>query len=111
MRLHPLRNHALQITAAAGLLLVLTGCGEGKNELNGPTKTMAVYKANCVSCHGSELQGRVGPNTNLQKVGARMSAADITEQIEQGEGSMPAFKDRLTEEEIGALAEWLSGKK
>jgi cytochrome c551 len=40
-----------------------------------------------------------------------MSASDITQQIEQGEGSMPAFKDRLTAEEITGLSNWLAAKK
>lgn len=104
----------MKLAAAAGVALALAGCGGGSaggDALNGPAEVVSVYKANCVSCHGSELQGRVGPNTNLQKVGARMSNSDIIRQIEQGEGSMPDFKDRLTEEEIAGLAEWLAAKK
>ena len=40
-----------------------------------------------------------------------MSEADIVKQLENGEGSMPSFKDRLTSEEIAGLAAWLAGKK
>ncbi|OBZ13487.1 MULTISPECIES: cytochrome c [Bacillales] len=104
--------------ASAGLLLAMTGCGGGsgsssqKNKaLDGPDEVVAVYKANCVSCHGTGLQGRVGPATNLQKVGERMSAEDITKQIEQGGDTMPAFKERLTAEEIAGLSDWLAAKK
>ncbi|MDQ8732995.1 cytochrome c [Paenibacillus sp. LHD-38] len=100
------------------LVFALTACGgsgngaAGKNSaLDGPAEVVSVYKANCVSCHGTGLQGRVGPATNLQKVGERMSASDITQQIEQGEGSMPAFKDRLTAEQITGLSNWLAAKK
>ncbi|MGO4546841.1 cytochrome c [Paenibacillus sp. 2TAB23] len=100
------------------LVLALAGCGSGeksadddKNALDGPSEAVSVYKANCVSCHGTGLQGRVGPATDLRKVGARMSAADIAQQIEEGEGSMPAFKERLSAEEIAGLSEWLAGKK
>ncbi|WP_138755270.1 c-type cytochrome [Paenibacillus sinopodophylli] len=103
--------------AASILLLVLAGCGSGSGDkpsvspVEGPQEIVSVYKANCVSCHGTGLQGRVGPATDLRKVGARMSAADITKQIEEGEGSMPAFQDRLTAEEITGLADWLASKK
>lgn len=100
------------------LVLALTACGGSGNgaagnnsALDGPAAVVSVYKANCVSCHGTGLQGRVGPATNLQKVGERMSASDITQQIEQGEGSMPAFKDRLTAEQIAGLSNWLAAKK
>ncbi|WP_235560882.1 c-type cytochrome [Bacillus sp. FJAT-28004] len=100
------------------LLFSLAACGgkgnsatDKSNALDGPEEVISVYKANCVSCHGTGLQGRVGPATNLQKVGERMSASDITKQIEQGEGSMPAFKERLTAEEIAGLSDWLASKK
>ncbi|WP_141501914.1 c-type cytochrome [Paenibacillus luteus] len=109
-------NRSLSLIFSAILLLALMGCGgknstEIKSALDGPSEVMSVYKANCVSCHGTGLQGRIGPSTNLQKVGERMSAADITRQIEQGEGSMQPFKDKLTAEEIAGLAEWLASKK
>lgn len=102
--------------------IILSGCGNNNSNstssgqkqqkhMDAPNKTAAVYKANCVSCHGSDLQGRVGPNTNLQQVGSRMSEQDIVQQLQQGDESMPAFKDRLTEEEIAGLAAWLAGKK
>ncbi|HTG71111.1 MAG TPA: cytochrome c [Candidatus Udaeobacter sp.] len=116
MPFNRLLSVGITLIASAGLLVALAGCGgdsaaERSIALDGPAEVVSVYKANCVSCHGTGLQGRVGPATNLQKVGARMSASDITQQIEQGESSMPAFKDRLTTEEIAGLAEWLASKK
>jgi len=109
---------AITLLLSVILLFSLAGCG-GKetssanktNALVGPEEVISVYKANCVSCHGTGLQGRVGPATNLQKVGERMTASDITKQIEEGEGSMPAFKERLTAEEIAGLSNWLASKK
>lgn len=116
MPFNRLLSVGITLIASAGLLVAMAGCGgdraaERSSALDGPAEVVSVYKANCVSCHGTGLQGRVGPATNLQKVGAHMSASDITQQIEQGEGSMPAFKDRLTSEEIAGLAEWLASKK
>lgn len=113
------RNRGFSIATTFFIaVLMLAGCGskensspEKTNALIGPEEVISVYKANCVSCHGTGLQGRVGPATNLQKVGERMSAADITKQIEEGEGSMPAFKERLTADEIAGLSNWLASKK
>lgn len=108
-----------KIVGASVLLLALAACGgtgggakqEGAGLSDAPAAVASVYKANCVSCHGTELQGRMGPVTNLQQVGARLAAVDIVKQIEEGEGSMPPFKERLSAEEINGLAEWLAGKK
>jgi cytochrome c551 len=68
-----------------------------------------VFKQNCVSCHGVDLGGGVGPS--LQKVGARLTQQQIAATITNGKGVMPAFKDKLKPEEIDALSSWLAAKK
>ncbi|MFF2484637.1 c-type cytochrome [Paenibacillus sp. NPDC058071] len=107
----------------AGLLLcvgavtvLLAGCGGSKptSHMDAPAKTAAVYKAKCINCHGSELQGRIGAQTNLQKVGATLTEEDIIAKVKNGSGeggTMPAFQDKLSDEEIAQLAAWLAGKK
>jgi len=90
----------------------LAACGGPSVSINNaPADVAATYKANCIQCHGTELQGRVGPPTNLQQIGARMTAADIAAVIEEGKRPMPAFKETLTEDEITKLAEWLASNK
>ncbi|TYP71877.1 c-type cytochrome [Paenibacillus methanolicus] len=114
----PIARLSLAATAAAALLLA-SGCGGGSGgqggaasaELTGPAETLTLYRNNCVNCHGAELQGRMGAVTNLAEVGSRMSEAEIEAQIKSGSGAMPAFAERLTEEEIKALASWLAGHK
>lgn len=69
----------------------------------------ATLKANCISCHGEQLQGQVGPN--LQKIGATMSSDQLYGIIRKGTGQMPAFKDRLKDEEIANVALWLAELK
>ncbi|KIL42477.1 cytochrome c-551 [Gordoniibacillus kamchatkensis] len=69
----------------------------------------AIYKQNCMSCHGADLSGGVGPN--LQKVGSRLSADQITAQIANGKGAMPPFKGTLKDPDIAALAGWLEAHK
>lgn len=69
----------------------------------------ALYKQSCMSCHGTDLQGGVGPN--LQKIGGKLSAEQIYKQIENGSGVMPAFKSQLKNETVANLARWLAEKK
>ncbi|CAI6069292.1 c-type cytochrome [Cohnella sp. JJ-181] len=82
--------------------------GEGAATVDAEAAT-AIYKANCISCHGDQLQGGMGPA--LTQVGAEMSQDDIHKQIANGGGGMPAFKGRLSDEEINTVAVWLASKK
>ncbi|MGI2294591.1 c-type cytochrome [Paenibacillus sp. GXUN7292] len=108
----------VKLSAAAILLVSLAACGggggkkiTGRELLDAPMEVSTVYKVSCVSCHGTDLQGRIGPNTNLQKIGERLSKEEIAKQIENGSEGMQPFKDTLTAEEIDGLATWLAGKK
>jgi cytochrome c551 len=117
------------MTWAASLLILgaLAGCGSspqgqpfggGKNEntavdamAGASEQVQSLYKQNCLSCHGGGLEGRVGPKTNLQQVGGRLSKEQIDKQITGGGNGMPAFGTKLKPEETQALADWLAGKK
>ncbi|MBP1992361.1 c-type cytochrome [Paenibacillus eucommiae] len=68
-------------------------------------------KTNCISCHGVDLSGRIGPTTNLQKIGASKTKEQIADQIRNGGGGMPVYKSKLTDDEINLLTEWLFSKK
>ncbi|GAA3321793.1 hypothetical protein GCM10020331_039090 [Ectobacillus funiculus] len=63
-------------------------------------------KQTCVSCHGDQLQGNIGPN--LQKVGDKLSKEDIQGVILNGRGNMPA--GLLPADQASKVAEWLSQK-
>ncbi|MDU5145133.1 MAG: cytochrome c [Paenibacillus dendritiformis] len=110
--------------AAAALVIGLAACGSpnnqgaGTNQGTAPGQTTpppaavdaaAVYKQNCLVCHGANLEGQVGPN--LQKVGATRTPEEISAVIHNGGNGMTAFKGVLSEDEISALVEWLSAKK
>ena len=58
----------------------------------------AVFKANCVSCHGREGQGLVGPNLTDGHWKNVRHIEDIASVIENGagNGSMPAWRNRLS---------------
>ncbi len=100
-------------------ILVLGACGGTKtvekNVTGGATpgtKTTAVdpekvVQTSCVSCHGGNLEGKVGPA--LAHIGAKLSETEIHDIIINGKGGMPAIK--IDEAEATAVAKWLSEKK
>ncbi|MFC3802951.1 c-type cytochrome [Cohnella sp. GCM10012308] len=103
-------------SAVIGALLLTAACGKDKNEDNakptlpaGPADTIALYRSNCISCHGGGLEGVMGPDTNLRSVGSRLTETRIAAQIASGGQLMPAMKERLTAQEIDKLASWLAG--
>ncbi|MGC4379075.1 PQQ-binding-like beta-propeller repeat protein [Fictibacillus sp. Mic-4] len=80
----------------------------GRNETQKPNASPAtIYKNNCASCHGANLEGGSAPD--LQHVGKSMSKDQILKQIENGSGRMPG--GLVKGADADALAEWLSKKK
>jgi cytochrome c551 len=78
-------------------------------DTNNGEAAAALFKQSCTSCHGVDLGGDYGPN--LQKVGGKLTKAQITNQITNGGDEMPPFKNELKAEEIQTLAAWLAAKK
>jgi cytochrome c oxidase cbb3-type subunit 3 len=58
----------------------------------------AVFRANCVSCHGSAAQGDIGPNLTDDQWKNVDAIEDIARVIADGagNGSMPAWRNRLS---------------
>jgi mono/diheme cytochrome c family protein len=65
-----------------------------------------MYKKLCISCHGDQMQGVVGPS--LAHIGADMTKEQIYKVIMDGRSGMPPFKDQLSEEEIITITTWLA---
>jgi len=57
-----------------------------------------VYKTNCVSCHGADGSGLVGPNLTDDYWKNVQNIEDIAKVIENGaaNGAMPAWKNRMS---------------
>lgn len=102
---------------AVVLMFTLPGKSEvaEENKPSMPEVTMdaasaeTIVKATCLSCHGDQLQGGVGPS--LQKIGSQKDAGEIYSIVTKGRGQMPSFKDKLAPEEIANVALWLAEKK
>ena len=72
----------------------------------------AVFKARCTGCHGSDGKGKsaIGtPDFTTAKIQSSISDADIIDTITNGRKGtiMPAWKGKLTDEEIAAVAVYL----
>ena len=96
------------------LLVFLTAlgalaCGEsakGGISVKDVAATGALFQQNCSACHGPKGEGVVGPNF---KTGVPMtrSIEQITAQITEGSGVMPAFKDKFSPEQINEMAKYV----
>ncbi len=65
----------------------------------------AVYEARCSACHGTNFEGRVGPNIDSTSPSASMPDSYWIQTITKGKGSMPAV--RLTENEVNLVIEYI----
>lgn len=99
---------------ALTVLLLLSACGQKaddtvlRSSIMTPAdgEAVALYKKQCMSCHATDLSGRVGPS--LQEIGSRLTEEELIMIIQEGDvKGMPAYKNRLEKKEIEALVQWL----
>ena len=78
------------------------GAGGGEIDAKG------VFTANCAACHTltkAGTNGMVGPNLD----DLSLAPAAVLQQIRNGGGGMPPFGEQLSDEEIEALVQYLTG--
>ncbi|GGI11114.1 cytochrome c550 [Gottfriedia solisilvae] len=118
MKRNPLIPFALIAALGIAVMLIISlkgakqadeiANGGKKEEQTASTKPDEIYAQTCVSCHGDQLQGAVGPN--LTKVGAKYSEEEIKAILQNGkEGGMPA--GLVSGAQLDAVSKWLSEKK
>jgi cbb3-type cytochrome c oxidase subunit III len=72
-----------------------------------PTDGKSIFQANCASCHtlaDAGTTGQVGPNLD----DAKPSKDLVVDRVTNGQGGMPSFKGSLDEEQIQAVADYVS---
>jgi mono/diheme cytochrome c family protein len=94
--------------AATATAADTAGAATGGEETGGAVDGAAVFaSAGCGDCHTlaeANASGNVGPNLDeLQP-----DTEEVAEQVKSGGGGMPAFEDQLSQEEIQAVAEYVS---
>lgn len=73
----------------------------------------ATFKAKCAMCHGADGSAStgMGKTMGLKPLSSpevqKMSDADMTALITNGKGKMPAFKGKLSDEEISAVVKYV----
>jgi cytochrome c6 len=70
----------------------------------------ALFQSKCAVCHGKDGKGSPsGKKMGVKDLAEEMKepAQEIADDISNGKGKMPAFKGKLSPEEIQALANYL----
>jgi len=118
MNRNPVIPYILIFVFGIGLMFFLSFKGLGDadelaKEKEGWTETTEtaaakpedIYKQTCITCHGDQYQGGMGPA--LTGVADRLSKDEIVEVITKGRGNMPG--GMVKPEQADAMADWLSG--
>lgn len=116
-----MKKKLLTLLLGTSLVMGLAACGGGtdtsKNNnkgTSGGTDTATagdaqkIYSQKCSSCHGDNLEGKVGPK--IADVGSRYSKDQILDILKNGKsGGMPA--GLISGSDADKVATWLSNKK
>ncbi|WP_339743620.1 cbb3-type cytochrome c oxidase N-terminal domain-containing protein [uncultured Rubinisphaera sp.] len=70
----------------------------------------SVFKTHCVSCHGSNGEGKIGPNLTDDKWKNVKTIEDIAKVVSEGAGNnaMPAWKTRLHPNELVLVSAYVA---
>jgi cytochrome c6 len=115
-----LRASALVLALAFVCVAVIEAfAAQGRGRVQTPVNPAVTYSKNCATCHGKD--GRADTFKSRHHVHARdltdarwqssVSDERILESITNGRGRMPAFKRKLTTEQITSLLEYVRGLK
>jgi cytochrome c551 len=66
-----------------------------------------LYAANCAACHGAELEGGVGPKLGPGGHARGHTDTELIAIITNGKNEMPAFIEKLTEQQITDLVAFI----
>lgn len=134
----PITNHTIAV--GLFIFLLLTGCDQKPSVSASSTGLMPkrqydqavldqgrkIYSENCAQCHGANAEGATNwhkrnedgtfPPPPLNGTGHAWhhSTAVLTDMIKNGskpgEGNMPAWKDRLSDEQISTVIQWFQSQ-
>ena len=99
---------------AAAVLSLFIVFGSGKTSEAAAVNAATIYNRQCVSCHGRDGRGRTrkGRQTHARDMTNREWQDDISDErlfnsINNGRGKMPAFRKKISENDIDALVAYV----
>ena len=102
----------LVVVAVSGLALIGEAVRAGRDEAPAAADGAAIYSGKCALCHGKDGAGlpnwrsKGQPDFTKSEWQTSHTDQEITEAVRDGKGQfMPAFKKRLSEEEISAVVQ------
>jgi cytochrome c6 len=93
-----MKRFAMSVLAFA----LLTAAGAARAE-----GAAALFQKKCATCHGMDGKGqtKMGEKMGIKDLAASSaSAADLEKIVADGRGKMPAFKGRISDDEIKSVA-------
>ena len=103
-------SHALRLSVVIFLLfLAATIAPSLAQGQNAPTDGAGLFKAKCAMCHGPAGAGKtpMGQKLNVRDLHSadvqKQADAALFQMIAQGKGKMPAFSQKLTDDQIKLL--------
>ena len=102
----------LALLFTASLVLIVAA----PNLMSADQATQDLYKGKCQACHGADGKAsavgkKLGAKDFQDPDVAKESEADMANIIGQGKNKMPAYKDKLTNDQIKALASYIKEMK
>src|SRR4051794_32871398 len=82
-----------------------TGPAAPASSQQGTVAAANLFSNNCSGCHGDAGQGGVGPN--LQTLDDAGDLQTVENQVRNGGGGMPAFEDKLSDDDIEQVASYV----
>jgi len=97
-----MKRLTLSLTLAALLAPLAASAADGKE----------IYTKKCAGCHGPDGAGKTTMGEKMgvpTLVGTKLSAAELAAVIGDGRKKMPAYKEKISAEEVKAVADFVKG--
>lgn len=100
------------LVAVAGLLLTVfatnsEATAQSTDQIEHLDAGKVIYESNCAGCHGADGSGVAGRGRPLLGIGSQGERATHIASITDGKGTMPAFGEKLSGDEIEEVASYV----